>query len=72
VEHALAFVEHSLLSWIGREQRLVAFVVTLRCGTMCFGCIIVFRCGFAMRVFCHVESSLWMMLQALETAEVDI
>jgi len=51
---------------------LVAFVVTLRCGTMCFGCIIVFRCGFAMRVFCHVESSLWMMLQALETAEVDI
>jgi hypothetical protein len=37
---------------------LVARVVLFCCGAMCFGRIIVFRCGFVMRVVCHFEFSL--------------
>jgi len=48
------------------SSALVALVVMFCCGAVCFGCIIVFRCGFVMRVFCHIEFSSFsrMVLQA--------
>jgi len=56
-----------LLSWIGREQRVGCLCrdTPLRHDVLWLHYRVPLR--LAMRVFCHVESSLWMMLQALET-----